>query len=91
MTRSSHSPSRRLFLSQSAAFSALGAGAAPIAMNLAAIGAAAAQTTQSDYKALVCVFLAGGNDAYNTVLATDDASWANYTAVRNSNPSPLPC
>ena len=89
MTRSSHSPSRRLFLRQSAAFSALGAGAAPIAMNLAAIGAAAAQSTQSDYKALVCVFLAGGNDAYNTVLATDSASWQAYVATRNQQPTSI--
>ena len=76
-------PSRRLFLQQTAKFSALGA-AAPLAMNLAALGSASAQTAAGgDYKALVCVFLSGGNDAYNTVLATDPNSWASYNAVRN--------
>lgn len=82
-----NSSSRRLFLKQSAALSTLGA-AAPWAMNLAAAGAAAAATA-SDYKALVCVFLQGGNDAYNTVLATDASSWANYTGVRNQSPESI--
>lgn len=82
-----NSSSRRLFLKQSAALSTLGV-AAPWAMNLAAAGAAAAATA-SDYKALVCVFLQGGNDAYNTVLATDASSWANYTAVRNQAPESI--
>lgn len=52
------------------------------------MGHAAAQTA-SDYKALVCVFLAGGNDAYNTVLPTDSTSWSAYNAVRNQQPSPI--
>ena len=86
--RDSHSPaSRRQFLKQAGAFVALGAGA-PLAMNLAACGAAAAATA-SDYKALVCVFLQGGNDAFNTVLATDDDSWRSYTEVRQQLPDPI--
>lgn len=36
----------------------------------------------TDYKAAVCVFLYGANDNWNTVLATDSASWATYTAAR---------
>ena len=44
--------------------SALGV-ATPLAINLAAIGEAAAFDA-SDYKALVCVFLYGGNDYANT-------------------------
>jgi len=39
--------------------------------------------TGSDYRALVCVFLLGGNDAYNTVLATDSDSWLHYQNHRN--------
>jgi uncharacterized protein (DUF1501 family) len=81
------SPTRRLFLRQAGALSALGSGA-PLALNLAAIGSAAAQGA-GDYKALVCVFLFGGNDAYNTVLATDAPSWSNYTTVRNQAPEPI--
>lgn len=81
------SPSRRLFLKQTAAMAGLGAGA-PLALNLAAMGSVAAQTADR-YKALVCVFLAGGNDAYNTVLATDTSSWNAYTSVRNQLPSSI--
>lgn len=80
-------PSRRLFLKQTAALSTLGA-AAPLAMNLAAMGSASAAGA-NDYKAIVCVYLLGGNDAYNTVLPTDAESWANYTAVRNQSPDSI--
>jgi uncharacterized protein (DUF1501 family) len=50
-------------------------------LSLAAMGPAAAANT-SGYKALVCLFLTGGNDAYNTLLATDSASWSAYAAAR---------
>lgn len=83
-----HNVSRRLFLRQAGALSAAGAAAAPIALNLAALGSAAAQSA-ADYKALVCIFLFGGNDSLNMVLPTDTASWANYTAVRNQAPDSI--
>lgn len=76
------SPSRRRFLQHSAALAAMGTGV-PLALNLAAAGAAAAQSA-SGYKALVCLFLAGGNDAFNTVLPTDAASWSAYAGVRQT-------
>jgi uncharacterized protein (DUF1501 family) len=38
--------------------------------------------TGSDYKALVCVFLYGGNDANNTLIQFDTAGYANYAGVR---------
>jgi len=75
------SSSRRAFLRKAAAFSALGA-AGPLGLNLAALGRASAQST-SGYQALVCIFLNGGNDAFNTVLATDNDSWTHYTNHRN--------
>ena len=53
--------SRRNFLQRSAAMSAVG-------LSLGAITRASAQGA-TDYKALVCLFLSGGNDAFNTVLA----------------------
>ncbi len=53
-------------------------------LSLAAMGPAAAANT-SGYKALVCLFLTGGNDAYNTLLATDSASWAAYGAAREAS------
>jgi uncharacterized protein (DUF1501 family) len=78
---------RREFLKRASAFSMLGT-AGPLAMNLAAMSEAAAQTA-SDYRALVCIFLTGGNDAYNTVLATDAASWSTYTATRTQEPDSI--
>jgi uncharacterized protein (DUF1501 family) len=83
-----HNASRRLFLRQAGALSAAGAAAAPIALNMAAIGSAAAQAA-TDYKALVCIFMFGGNDSLNMVLPTDTASWTNYTAVRNQAPDSI--
>lgn len=50
---------------------------------------APAAAAQGDYRALVCIFLYGGNDAYNTVLATDARSWTHYLTVRRSEPEPL--
>ena len=80
--------SRRLFMRQAGAMSAVGAAAAPIALNLAAMGSAAAQSA-TDYKALVCIFLFGGNDSLNMVMPTDTASWANYSTVRNQAPESI--
>ena len=81
--------SRRLFLRHAGAMGALlGPAAAPLALNLAAIGSASAQVAP-DYKALVCLFLFGGNDAMNMVLPTDATSWANYSAVRNQAPESI--
>jgi uncharacterized protein (DUF1501 family) len=80
--------SRRLFLRQAGALSTLGAASAPLALNLAAIGSAAAQAA-SDYKAIVCIFMFGGNDSINMVLPTDSASFANYTAIRNQAPDSI--
>ncbi len=75
--------SRRLFLRHAAALATLGGGA-PLALNLSLLSSAAAQTG-GEYRALVCLFLRGGNDAFNTVLATDAASWSAYTATRGGS------
>lgn len=53
----------------------------PSVLNLAAIGNAAAFSA-TDYKALVCVFLAGGNDYANTVVTYDNESYDRYRAIR---------
>ena len=72
--------SRRAFLQRASALSLAGA-AAPWALNLAAIGEAAAATA-TDYKALVCVFLYGGNDYGNTLIPYDSARYAAYQGMR---------
>ena len=83
-----HNASRRLFLRQSAAMTAVVGSAAPLALNLAALGSASAQSA-GDYKAVVCLFLYGGNDSFNMVLPTDAPSWNAYTATRTQAPDPI--
>ncbi|WEF35671.1 DUF1501 domain-containing protein [Pseudoduganella chitinolytica] len=72
--------SRRRFLGS--ALSLAGGSAMPL---LAGLGASANANAASDYKALVCVFMNGGNDAYNTVLATDPDSWSQYQRYRSTS------
>jgi uncharacterized protein (DUF1501 family) len=71
------SVNRRTFI-KSASLAAAGsaAGLRPFgALNALAQGAAG-------YKALVCVFLYGGNDANNTLIQFDTNGYANYSSVR---------
>jgi len=72
--------SRREFLKRASALSIAGS-AAPWALNLAALGEAAA-ISPPGYRALVCVFLYGGNDYANTVVPYDAASHAAYQGQR---------
>ncbi len=72
--------SRRAFLQRASALSVVGGGSA-LALNLAAAGEAAAQEA-TDYKALVCVFMAGGNDYANTVVPYDTTNYDRYSAIR---------
>ena len=72
--------SRRAFLRRSAQLAFTGA-ALPTALNLAAIGEAAAFGA-NDYKALVCVFLYGGNDYANTLVPYDSTRYGQYAQIR---------
>ena len=72
---------RRAFLRRSALVGVAGS-AAPWALNLSMLGDAAAATNPGDYKALVCVFLYGGNDYGNTLLPFDNANYAAYAKIR---------
>jgi uncharacterized protein (DUF1501 family) len=74
------STARREFLKRTGALSVL-ASATPWAATLAAMSEAAAQTA-TDYKAIVCIFLAGGNDYANTILPYDHASYSAYNRLR---------
>lgn len=72
---------RRAFLRRAGGLT-LG-GAMPFALNLAAIADAAAfNAPGTDYKALVCVFLFGGNDYANTVVTYDPESYNEYSSIR---------
>ncbi len=72
--------SRRAFLQRASVLSVAGV-ATPWALNLASIGEAAAATA-TDYKAIVCVFLYGGNDYANTLVPYDAPSYALYQSLR---------
>ncbi len=74
------SASRRGFL-KGASGVALAGIAAPWTANLAALAHASAAGAD-DYKALVCIFLYGGNDYANTVVCYDPASHARYVRAR---------
>jgi uncharacterized protein (DUF1501 family) len=71
---------RRTFLQRSTQL-ALAGTALPFGLNLAALGEAAAFEA-TDYKALVCVFLYGGNDHANTLVNYDPTSYERYRAIR---------
>lgn len=71
--------SRREFLRRSAVVAGAGL-AAPWALDLA--GLANAAPPGDDYRALVCLFMYGGNDHYDTFIPNDDASYAAYQAAR---------
>lgn len=71
---------RRAFLRRAGQLAFTGA-ALPTALNLAAMGEAAAFDA-TDYKALVCVFLFGGNDYANTVVNYDLDSYGRYNTIR---------
>jgi uncharacterized protein (DUF1501 family) len=82
-----HPPAtRREFLRRAGRLSMAGA-AAPWALNLAVMAEAAAQSAP-DYKALVCVFLYGGNDHGNTLVPYDAASHASYASIRGALATP---
>ena len=74
--------SRRAFLRRTSVLSVAGS-ATPWMLNLAAMAEASAATA-SDYKAIVCVFLYGGNDYGNTLIPYDAS---NYNAYYNLRPT----
>src|SRR5213079_3595143 len=74
--------SRRDFIRQ-AACAAVGTAAMTAAIrDLRFMNAAVAQTGISDYKALVCIFLNGGNDANNLIIPAG-ADYASYATQRS--------
>ena len=73
---------RRDFLRR-AACAAVGTAAMTSAIrDLRFMNAAVAQSNITDYKALVCIFLAGGNDSNNLIVPTVPLEYGNYAALR---------
>jgi uncharacterized protein (DUF1501 family) len=73
--------SRRAMLRRATQLAGMGA-AAPLATSLATMGDAAAATGADDYRALVCIFLYGGNDHPNTLIPYDARNHSRYLAIR---------
>jgi uncharacterized protein (DUF1501 family) len=73
--------SRRAFLRRSSQLAIAGT-ATTFAMDLAAINEAAAFSAGNDYRALVCIFLYGGNDHNSTLIPFDSANYDLYSAIR---------
>jgi len=70
---------RRAFLRNAGAMSAFGLASRLDLVNF--IADAGAQTAP-DYKALVCVFMFGGNDGNNTLIPIDATGYGQYAAAR---------
>ncbi len=77
---------RRQFLRTASLASMAGISASPFLVGLNSMAAMAQSTGTTDYKALVCVFLAGGNDGHGTVIATDPDSFSAFTQARSGAP-----
>lgn len=77
--------SRRAFLRRSKQVAIAGT-AGSFAMGLAGIGEAAAFSAGNDYKALVCVFLYGGNDHNSTFIPYDSTNYNLYSKIRGGGP-----
>ena len=78
--------SRRQFLRTASMASMAGLYASPFLMELNSVAAMAQGSGASDYRALVCVFLQGGNDGHGTVIATDSESYSAFTQARSGAP-----
>ena len=81
-----HDHSRRQFLRTASMASMAGMYASPMLLGLNSVAAMAQSSGASDYKALVCVFLQGGNDGHGTVIATDNDSFAAFSQARSGAP-----
>lgn len=83
MTHAITSTTRRELLKKISALGLVHA-SAPLGISLLGMANAAAQTA-TDYKAIVCLFMWGGSDHYNTVIPYDLATHKAYYGLRSSS------
>lgn len=74
---------RRSFLQRASILGGAAAGVSTI-RDLRLMNSLMAADEPSDYKALVCVFLAGGNDANNWFVPTDNTTYGEYATARGN-------
>ncbi len=82
MKHKDHFDTRRNFICRSACASLGVTSIVNTLAHLRLMQSAVAQTMPTDYKAVVCLFLYGGNDSNNTLLALNGEARANYEAAR---------
>lgn len=79
--------SRRAFMRLGGRLAAVAS--TPLVTQLAGLAALSSQqsaraaSVDDGYKALVCLFMAGGNDSHNWLVPLDAANYASYAAARN--------
>src|SRR5277367_3589556 len=81
-----HELSRRQFLRTASMASMAGLSVSPFLLELNSVAAMAQQGNPTDYRALVCIFLQGGNDGHGAVIATDPDSFSAFTTARSGAP-----
>jgi uncharacterized protein (DUF1501 family) len=57
---------------------------------LGLINALAMQNAPTDYKAMVCIFMNGGNDCNNTIVPLDTTGYNNYSSARAASGLAIP-
>lgn len=77
-----YTPTRRTFIRQAACAALASTGLVNTIFDLRRLSAATVPT--GDYRALVCLFLYGGNDANNMIIPHDTAGYSNYVAARGT-------
>jgi len=86
-----HSRSRRLFLRDAVCSSLAVASGSSVLTQFGMLNSALAQSAcgsygaANDYKALVCLFLLGGNDSWNLLVPSDNARYGVYANSRSSS------
>ncbi|MDQ6626594.1 MAG: DUF1501 domain-containing protein, partial [Verrucomicrobiota bacterium] len=75
-----YSTTRRTFIRQAACAALTTSGILNTIFDLRRLSAAT--PTDGDYKAIVCLFLFGGNDANNVLIQHDASGYASYAAAR---------
>ena len=81
MDRTERPLDRRDFLRRTACLSSVSIASTLTSLQLTGSVLAAAPIP-TDYKALVCIFLYGGNDSYNMLIPYDSEEYANYLSIR---------
>jgi uncharacterized protein (DUF1501 family) len=81
-----HHQTRRQFLRAASMASMAGFYVSPFLLELNSLAAMAQGSGGSDYRALVCIYLQGGNDGHGTVIATDPESFTAFTQARSGAP-----